>query len=64
MEEIKKAMLEGEWVVCFHCGHKLGKVVGAELPSGIEIKCHSCKSINLVDRPQQRKDVLYKRSYK
>ncbi len=64
MEEIKKAMREGEWVVCYNCGHKLGKIVGAELPTGIEIKCHSCKHINLVDKPQKRKEILQNRSNK
>ena len=54
MQEIKNAMLDGEWVVCANCGHKLGKAVGDKPPTGIEIKCHSCKTINLVDRPKKR----------
>ncbi len=56
MQESKKAMLDGDWVVCCICGHKLGKMAGDELPTGIEIKCHSCKTVNLVDKPQQRFD--------
>ena len=48
MQESKKAMLDGDWVVCCICGHKLGKMAGNELPTGIEIKCHSCKTVNLV----------------
>lgn len=54
MQEIKNAMLDGEWVVCANCGHKLGRAVGDKPPTGIEIKCHSCKAINLVNRPKKR----------
>jgi phage FluMu protein Com len=54
MQEIKNAMLDGEWVVCENCGHKLGRAIGDKKPTGIEIKCHSCKAINLVNRPKKR----------
>lgn len=54
MQEIKNAVLDGEWVVCANCGHKLGRAVGDKPPTGIEIKCHSCKAINLVNRPKKR----------
>ena len=54
MQEIKNAMLDGEWIVCESCGHKLGRAVGDKPPTGIEIKCHSCKAINLVNRPKKR----------
>ena len=54
MQEIKNAMLDGEWVVCANCGHKLGRAVGDKPPTGIEIKCHSCKAINLVNKPKKR----------
>lgn len=61
MQEIKNAMLDGEWVVCGNCGHKLGRVVGEKSPTGLEIKCHSCKAINLVNRPQNRAKNKQKR---
>ena len=40
------------WIRCAQCRHKLGKAVGRwsgerSLPA-IEIKCHSCKSINYI----------------
>jgi phage FluMu protein Com len=36
------------WVRCVTCGHKLGKIVKYEEKGClIEIKCHSCKTINL-----------------
>ena len=54
MQEIKNALLDGEWIVCCECGHKLGRKVGDRLPTGIEIKCHSCKTINLVNKPKKR----------
>ena len=54
MQEIKNAVLDGEWIVCANCGHKLGRKVGEKSPTGIEIKCHSCKAINLVNRPKKR----------
>lgn len=42
----------GKWLVCGECGHKLGRIVGAwseqtTFPA-IEIKCHSCKSMNYI----------------
>ena len=54
MQEIRKALLDGEWVVCCECGHKLGRAIGSQLPKGLEIKCHSCKTINVVDKPKKR----------
>ena len=38
------------WFRCATCGHKLGKAVGTwnerlAMPA-LEIKCHSCKTIN------------------
>ncbi len=53
MQVIKNAMLDGEWVVCAECSHKLGRKVGDELPNGLEIKCHSCKTINLINKPKK-----------
>ena len=50
MQEIRSAKINGEWVVCGKCGHKLGRVVGSQSPNGIEIKCHSCKTINIVNK--------------
>lgn len=34
------------WVRCGNCGHKLMRVVKAGEPI-VEIKCHSCKAINV-----------------
>ena len=36
------------WVVCGICNHKLGRITGKTLPTGIEIKCGSCKTLNLL----------------
>lgn len=66
MQEIRKALIKDGWVVCSKCGHKLGRVVGSQSPKGLEIKCHSCKEINLVDKckkwkePKPKKVVQYK----
>lgn len=37
------------WVRCVHCGHKLGRVTQNTNRNDccVEIKCHSCKTINL-----------------
>lgn len=38
------------WFRCAKCGHKLGRAVGdwqkTRFMPAIEIKCHSCKSLN------------------
>lgn len=66
MQEARKALIKDGWVVCSKCGHKLGRVVGKTTPTGLEIKCHSCKEINLVDKckkwkePKPKKVVQYK----
>ena len=44
--QIYQAIIGKEWVLCRCCNHKLGRIIGK--PSGIEIKCGSCKSINVV----------------
>lgn len=54
MKEIKNAVLKDGWCVCVKCGHKLGRVVGDKPPIGLEIKCHSCKAINLVNKPKKQ----------
>ena len=48
MQETRKALIKDGWVVCSKCGHKLGRVIEGQLPKGLEIKCHSCKEINLI----------------
>lgn len=53
MQEVRKAMLNDGWVVCAKCGHKLGRVIGSQSPKGLEIKCHSCKELNIVDKPRK-----------
>ncbi|SCY69710.1 hypothetical protein SAMN02910292_02552 [Lachnospiraceae bacterium XBB2008] len=43
---------ENNWIRCGCCGHKLARIVdmGSDEPSLIlEIKCHSCKGIQLCD---------------
>lgn len=50
--QISRAVIKGEWVTCWCCGHKLGRVIGD--PSGMEIKCSSCNTLNVVEK----KDVL------
>lgn len=39
------------WFRCAKCGHKLGRIAGSwdegkKMFPAIEIKCHSCKTIN------------------
>lgn len=49
---------EKNWIKCGKCGHKLGRVIGAGYcdPAPIvEIKCHSCKEINIWSYDHWRK---------
>lgn len=44
--------IDGEWIRCAKCGHKLGKIIGewaddCGLPA-IEHKCHSCGTLNYI----------------
>lgn len=54
------AKRDGEWFRCSQCGHKLGRMVGAWLEyqamPAIEIKCHSCKTINYLLVGGQKND--------
>ena len=52
-----KSKVKNGWVCCGKCGHKLGRLVGDKLPTGLEIKCSSCKEINIVEVEKER---LYK----
>lgn len=40
------------WFRCAECGHKIGRAVGSwsdrQAMPAIEIKCHSCKTINYI----------------
>lgn len=45
-------LTKDNWFICERCGHKLGKAVGVwnsrrGMPA-IEIKCHSCKTLNYI----------------
>lgn len=55
---MQKTKIKDEWVRCECCGHKLMKVVDLCDTCGgkLEIKCHSCKSINLIDFGKESKD--------
>lgn len=47
---MKSRVDKQNWIRCGKCGHKLARVVGAGYcdPSPIiEIKCHSCKELNI-----------------
>lgn len=37
-----------EWVRCKKCGHKLFRIINPEYNAVVEIKCHSCKELNVV----------------
>lgn len=41
---------EEYWVRCKNCGHKLFRVIdrSKDVKACLEIKCHSCKELNLV----------------
>ena len=42
---------EKNWIRCGECRHKLGKIVAdCEFSPMIEIKCHSCKELNIFSK--------------
>ena len=50
MQETKNRNAD-EWVRCKKCGHKLFKVISRETSDKrvvMEVKCHSCKEINII----------------
>lgn len=53
---------ENNWMRCGKCSHKLMKVIGGGSFPKIEIKCHSCKTINVwevQDIAQKRLDSRF-----
>lgn len=56
-EQYKSIITADGWILCAKCGHKLGRVIGDKssiTPNSslgsqaiIEIKCHSCKALNI-----------------
>lgn len=45
-------LTKDNWFICARCGHKLGRAMGdwngmKGMPA-IEIKCHSCKTLNYI----------------
>lgn len=60
MEAIETARIDGEWTRCRKCGSKLGRIVHSSDDNNscfmIEIKCHSCKTINYISNTQIRTD--------
>lgn len=51
--------IDKEWARCGKCRNKLFKWTGQDKPHNIEIKCHSCKAINVCDKEQCRDCAYY-----
>lgn len=58
MMNVNARIDEQSWLRCGKCSHKLGKLeksdnvnvrIGSDTNIRIEIKCHSCKAINIID---------------
>lgn len=53
MMNVNARIDEQSWLRCGKCSHKLGKLEKSDAESStnirIEIKCHSCKAINIID---------------
>ena len=58
MQERYQSIITADgWIICGKCGHKLARVIGDKssiTPNStlgsraiIEIKCHSCKALNI-----------------
>lgn len=48
---------EDRWIRCKGCGHKLMKLLRPS-KGEVEIKCHSCKTINAIDFAKVMKEVM------
>lgn len=48
-----------EWIRCGKCRNKLFKWTGTDRPQYIEIKCHSCKALNVCDKKECSTCVHY-----
>lgn len=49
---------EFNWIRCKGCGHKLMRVItakGTETEVRLEIKCHSCKTLNTINFIKEKK---------
>ena len=47
--EPKKLAPADNWARCAGCGHKLFKVIDGNGSAKIEVKCHSCKRICVIN---------------
>lgn len=59
-----KASIDNDrWIRCVHCGHKLGRVIKSVNRNDccVEIKCHSCKTINLCYVTDMKRGKVYDR---
>ena len=43
-----KALNKDNWVLCGNCKHKLCRLLGKMPTEALEIKCHSCKELNII----------------
>ncbi len=43
-----KAKFRNGWITCYKCGHKLAKLLENAKADGLEIKCGSCKNLNVI----------------
>ena len=43
-----KALNKDNWVLCGNCRHKLCRLLGKMPTEALEIKCHSCKELNII----------------
>lgn len=56
MQETVNAKIKEGWVCCGRCGHKLGRIINNNPMcldvkfNALEIKCSSCKQLNIVDK--------------
>lgn len=43
-----KALNKDNWVLCGNCRHKLCRLLGEMPTEALEIKCPSCKKLNII----------------
>ena len=43
-----KALNKDNWVLCGNCRHKLCRLLGKMPTEALEIKCSSCKELNII----------------
>ena len=57
-----KALNKDNWVLCGNCRHKLCRLLGKMPTEALEIKCPSCKKLNIIVEGENIDETNYGKS--